>query len=55
MSHTVLSVEDNADIREILKITLSDAGFAVVAGRNCWRGDAGIGTAQSIRSGVGRV
>jgi CheY-like chemotaxis protein len=31
MSHTVLIVEDNADIREILEITLSDAGFAVVA------------------------
>jgi len=31
MSHTVLIVEDNADIREILEITLSDAGFAVLA------------------------
>lgn len=31
MSQTVLIVEDNADIREILDITLSDAGFAVVA------------------------
>lgn len=31
MSHTVLIVEDNADIREILRITLSDAGFAVIA------------------------
>lgn len=30
MSHTVLVVEDNADIREILEITLSDAGFVVV-------------------------
>jgi len=31
MSHTVLIVEDNPDIREILEITLSEAGFAVVA------------------------
>lgn len=31
MSHTVLIVEDNADVREILEITLSDAGFTVVA------------------------
>lgn len=31
MSHTVLIVEDNVDVREILEITLSDAGFAVVA------------------------
>ena len=31
MSHTVLVVEDNADIREILEVTLSEAGFAVVA------------------------
>ena len=30
MSHTVLIVEDNPDIREILEITLSDAGFVVV-------------------------
>ena len=31
MSYTVLVVEDNPDIREILDITLSDAGFVVVA------------------------
>lgn len=31
MSYTVLVVEDNPDIREILEITLSDAGFLVVA------------------------
>jgi CheY-like chemotaxis protein len=30
MSHTVLIVEDNADIREILQITLGDAGYTVV-------------------------
>jgi len=31
MSHTVLIVEDNADVREILKLTLSEAGFTVKA------------------------
>src|SRR5919201_2269847 len=30
MHHTVLLVEDNATIREILEISLSNAGFAVV-------------------------
>ena len=31
MSRTIPIVEDSADIREILRITLSDAGFVVVA------------------------
>jgi len=31
MTHTVLVVEDNIDLREILELTLSGAGFAVIA------------------------